>query len=147
MIDIIKIIEMLPHRYPLLLVDRILEIEHNKTITGLKNVTFNEPHFAGHFPDHPIMPGVLIIEALAQVSAALIIESNPERCKGNLVYFTSIDKVKFRRPVTPGDSLHLHAEMIRNRGNLWQLKVHATVEGKKVTEAIISAMMMERENA
>ena len=146
MLDINKIIEMLPHRYPLLLVDRVEEIVKNERITAVKNVTFNEPHFAGHFPGHPIMPGVLIIEALAQASALLIMDSNPERCKGNLVYFTSIDKVKFRRPVTPGDTLKLHAEMIRNRGNLWQLKVHATVDGKKVTEAIISAMMMEREN-
>ncbi len=144
MIDIQRIIEMIPHRYPLLLVDRILEVEPGKRAVGLKNVTMNEPHFQGHFPGHPIMPGVLIIEALAQTSAALVVETLGKEVEGKLVYFTSIEQAKFRKPVSPGDCLKLHVEIIRNRGMLYKLAVHAEVEGEVTTEATIAAMIQDK---
>lgn len=143
MIDIQRIMDMIPHRYPLLLVDRILEVEPGKRAVGLKNVTMNEPHFQGHFPGHPIMPGVLIIEALAQTSAALVVETLGEDVAGKLVYFTSIEQAKFRKPVIPGDSLKLHVEIIRNRGMLYKLAVHAEVDGETTTEATIAAMIQD----
>jgi 3-hydroxyacyl-[acyl-carrier-protein] dehydratase len=143
-IDIVKIMEMLPHRYPILLVDRILDFEANKSIIGLKNVTMNEPHFQGHFPRFPIMPGVLIIEALAQTAALLVVESQGEAMLNKLVYFMSIDEARFRKPVTPGDSLELHCEAIKSRGNIWKFKGEAKVGGVVYAEAIFTAMMMDK---
>lgn len=142
-IDIDKILEMIPHRYPILLVDRIVEREKGKRVVGLKNVTFNEPHFMGHFPQKPIMPGVLIIEAMAQTSAVMVVDMLGEEAKGKLVYFMSIDDARFRKPVVPGDSLYLHLEVIQNRGNVWKFKGEGKVDGKKVAEATIAAMVMD----
>jgi len=144
MIDIIKILDIIPHRYPFLLVDKMESVTKGESAVGVKNVSFNEPHFMGHFPNHPIMPGVLIIEAMAQTSAILVAETLDGDVNGNLVYFTSIDGVKFKKPVVPGDVLKLHTKILKNRKNLWKFEVHAEVEGVKVTEATISAMIMDK---
>jgi 3-hydroxyacyl-[acyl-carrier-protein] dehydratase len=143
-IDIVRIMEMIPHRYPLLLVDRIIQLEKGKSATGLKNVTMNEPHFTGHFPDAPIMPGVLIVEAMAQTSAIMVVETLGEEAKGKLVYFMTIDDARFRKPVTPGDSVHLHVEVVRSRGAVWKFKGTAKVDGKLCAEATFSAMIMDK---
>lgn len=143
-IDIDRILKMIPHRYPLLLVDRVVELVPDERVVGLKNVTFNEPHFMGHFPDKPIMPGVLIVEALAQASAILVVQTLGGDTEGKLVYFMSIEEARFRKPVVPGDSLYLHVTKERNRGNVWKFKAEAQVEGKKVAEATFSAMIMDR---
>jgi len=137
-----EILKLIPHRYPILLVDKILDYEENKTATALKNVTFNEPHFNGHFPNKPIMPGVLIVEALAQTAAILVSKSISDN-KNKLVYFMSIDAVKFRKPVIPGDSLHLKVEAIHNRGAVWKFKGKALVNDKIVTEANFAAMIAD----
>lgn len=142
--DVEKIIQCLPHRYPFLLVDKIISFEPNHKIIGVKNVTFNEPHFMGHFPNHPIMPGVLIIEAMAQ-AGALIVMADPEfDAKDKVVYFMSIDSAKFRKPVVPGDVLELHVEQIQSRSNIRKLSGVAIVDGQKVAEAQFSAMIIDR---
>ena len=144
-IDVVRIMEMIPHRYPLLLVDRIVQFEKGKSATGLKNVTMNEPHFMGHFPGAPIMPGVLIVEAMAQTSAIMVVETLGAESEGKLVYFMTIDEARFRKPVTPGDSLHLHVEVIRSRGAVWKFKGIAKVGDVLCAEATFSAMIMDRE--
>lgn len=144
-IDINKIMEMIPHRYPILLVDRILEMELGKSAVGLKNVTFNEPHFQGHFPSFPIMPGVLIVEAMAQTSAILVVETLEGEAAGKLVYFMSIDEARFRKPIVPGDSVHIHVEVIRSRGSVWKFKGVAKVDDTVCSEATFSAMIMDQE--
>lgn len=141
-IGIERIMEMIPHRYPFLLVDKVTDIVKGESATGIKNVTYNEPHFIGHFPSHPIMPGVLIIEAIAQTAALLVVETLEGKTKGKLVYFTSIENAKFRKPVFPGDVLYLMVKIVKNRGDLWKFDAIAEVDGKKVAEASISAMMM-----
>jgi 3-hydroxyacyl-[acyl-carrier-protein] dehydratase len=146
MIDIKKILQSLPHRYPLLLVDKVISIEFNKKIVAVKNVSFNEPHFLGHFPDHPIMPGVLIIEAMAQAGALMVTCCPSFKPEEKLVYFMSIDKAKFRKPVIPGDVLELHVEAIQNRGNVWKLNALGIVDGKKVAEANLSAMIINKKH-
>ena len=146
MIDIKKILQALPHRYPLLLVDKVISIEFNKKIVAIKNVSFNEPHFLGHFPDHPIMPGVLIIEAMAQAGALIVTCCPSFKPEEKLVYFMSIDKAKFRKPVIPGDVLELHVEAIQNRGNVWKLNALGIVDGKKVAEANLSAMIINKKH-
>ena len=143
--NIEEIISSIPHRYPLLLVDKVIDFQPNESIIGIKNVTFNEPHFAGHFPGRPIMPGVLIVEAMAQAGAILVIKSTPEIKPENfLVYFTSIDEVKFRKPVVPGDCLELHVKTIQKRLNIWKMSGVGMVDGKKVTEATFSAMLIDK---
>lgn len=144
-INIDQIIKLLPHRYPILLVDRVLELEPNKRIKAVKNITFNEPQFMGHFPDHPIMPGVLIIEALAQAGALMVTGADDFEAENKLVYFMSIDGAKFRKPVTPGDVLELHVEAEQNRGAVWKLDAKAVVNGVKVAEAKLSAMIVDKE--
>lgn len=144
-INIEKILKSLPHRYPLLLVDKVIEFEENKKIVAIKNVTFNEPHFLGHFPNHPIMPGVLIIEALAQAGALMVTCAHDFKAEDKLVYFMSIDGAKFRKPVVPGDVLELHVEAIQNRGNVWKLSAQAKVDGVKVSEAQLSAMIVDKD--
>lgn len=146
MIDIKKILQSLPHRYPLLLVDKVISIEFNKKIVAVKNVSFNEPHFLGHFPDHPIMPGVLIIEAMAQAGALMVTCCPSFKPEKKLVYFMSIDGAKFRKPVLPGDVLELHVEAVQNRGNVWKLNAFGIVDGKKVAEANLSAMIIDKKN-
>lgn len=141
--DIQDVLAKLPHRYPLLLVDRIVELEKESHVIGLKNVTFNEPQFMGHFPGKPIMPGVLIIEAMAQVSALLALETLGAEAEGKLVYFMTIDGGRFRKPVVPGDSLYIHSAKERSRGAVWKFNCEAKVDGQKVAEAQISAMLAE----
>jgi beta-hydroxyacyl-ACP dehydratase FabZ len=143
MLDIQAILKLLPHRYPLLLVDRILEMEEGKRIVGLKNVTANEPHFQGHFPGAPVMPGVLIIEAMAQCGAVLFSVNLPERDK-KLFYFGAVDKARFRKPVVPGDQLILELEVLQKRSNTVKLKGTAKVDGKLVAEAELLSVLADR---
>lgn len=140
-IDIQNIMKHLPHRYPFLLVDRILEWVPNERITGLKNVTINEPFFQGHFPDAPIMPGVLILEAMAQVGGVLAIASLPETDERTLMYFMGLDQVKFRKPVVPGDQLILEVELTKSRGKVSKLSGKAKVDDKLVAEAQLMATL------
>lgn len=142
MMNINEIMQYLPHRYPFLLVDRIIDLQPGKSITGIKNVTFNEPFFQGHFPGQPIMPGVLIIEAMAQVAGIAAFSSGME---GKAVYFMSIEKAKFRRPVVPGDQLRLEIKVLQQRGNVWKFSGAATVEGKLASEADFTAMVTNKE--
>jgi len=135
--------KLLPHRYPFLLVDRIIEMEPGIRALGIKNVTINEGFFQGHFPEQPIMPGVLIIEALAQVAGVLAFSS--EASEGRSVYFMSIEKAKFRRPVFPGDQLKLDVKILQRRGNVWKFSGSAVVEEKMVTEAEFTAMVTDKE--
>lgn len=143
MIDIDRIMEMIPHRYPILLIDRIEELTPGESAVGIKNVTFNEPHFQGHFPSKPIMPGVLIVEAMAQASALLVVNTLGKEAEGKLVYFMSIDGARFRKPVIPGDTLKIHVETLQHRKSVWKFKCEGRVEGNKVAEATISAMIMD----
>jgi len=143
MLDVEKILELLPHRYPFLLVDRVLEVEGTTKIVGLKNVTFNEPFFQGHFPGHPIMPGVLIIEAMAQTGGLLLMDQIPDRAS-KVVYFMSLDNVKFRRPVVPGDQLRMEVEMLQFRGKVARMKGTSLVDGKVVAEAEMLAGVVDR---
>ena len=139
LIEINEILRILPHRYPFLLVDRVLEFERGERIVGVKNVTINEPFFQGHFPDHPIMPGVLLIEALAQVSAVLAFKS-ADGHDGSLVYFMGIDHAKFRKPVVPGDQLRMEVKVLRKRTPYWKTKGWIYVESTVVCEAELMAM-------
>jgi 3-hydroxyacyl-[acyl-carrier-protein] dehydratase len=143
-IDIHEIMSIIPHRYPFLLVDKITEIELNKSIVGIKNVTANEPQFMGHFPTRPVMPGVLIIEAMAQLSAVLVAKSM-DSINDKEVFFMSIDESKFRRVVEPGDTLVMYSEIIHNRGHVWKFKARSEVEGKLASEAVFTAMVKNKE--
>ena len=145
MLDIKKVLEFLPHRYPFLLVDRILELKEGEYVKALKNVTFNEPYFVGHFPGEPVMPGVLIIEALAQAGAiiALCGMSEEER-RNKLALFGGIEKARFKKPVRPGDQLILEGRTIKRRGALWKMEGKATVDGEVAVEAILQAYIVER---
>ena len=143
MIEINEIMKILPHAYPFLLVDRIVEIEPEKRIVGIKNVTYNEPFFPGHFPGRPIMPGVLIVEAMAQAAGVLVFKSLPQEKYGHPVYFLGIDNVRFRKPVIPGDQLRLELEIAKHRQAIWGFKGKALVDGKLVAEAELLAMLGE----
>ncbi len=145
-IEISDLFKLLPHRYPFLLIDRIERIDGDNFAVGIKNVTVNEPHFTGHFPDAPIMPGVLIIEAMAQTAGAITARMHSEG-KRKLVYFMTIDEVRFRKPVTPGDRLELHVVKTKQRGSIFKFDCHAEVDGQKVAEAKIGAMMVDPEEA
>jgi len=133
--DIKEIVRLLPHRYPFLLVDRILSGEKGKSLIGLKNVSMNEPYFQGHFPSDPIMPGVLILEGMAQVGGILAYYSLPEMIGKKLIYFAGIDKVRFRRPVVPGDQLIFEMTVIKHKGKIWKMAGKATVDSEVVAEA------------
>ena len=143
-LDIRKILDILPHRYPFLLVDRIVAIEDGRKVVGIKNVTFNEPFFQGHFPGSPVMPGVLIVEAMAQVGAVLLLRGVPDREK-KLVYFAGIDKARFRRPVTPGDQLRFEVEVLKLRSRSARLRGEAYVDGVLVAEAELFSSMVDRD--
>lgn len=138
-LDIGRIMQLLPHRYPFLLVDKIIDVEGDQSAVGIKNVTINEPFFTGHFPENPVMPGVLIVEAMAQTAGAICIESSSTQ--SDVVYFMSIESAKFRRPVVPGDQLHIHVNKLKQRRNIWKFACEARVDGQLVSEAIITAMM------
>ncbi len=141
--DINEIMSIIPHRYPFLLVDRITEIEVGKSIIGIKNVTANEPQFTGHFPSRPIMPGVLIIEAMAQLSAVLVAKSM-DSTEDKEVFFMSIDESKFRKVVEPGDCLVMYSSIIQNRGSVWKFKARAEVNDKIASEATFTAMVKDK---
>jgi len=143
-IDVAGVMEMIPHRYPFLLVDRVIEIVPDRSAIGIKNVTINEAFFQGHFPRKPVMPGVLIVEAMAQTAAVLVVHSLGASAAGKLVYFISIENARFRKPVTPGDQLRIHVAKNRSRGNVWKFSAEAKVDGRLVAEATYSAMLMDR---
>jgi len=143
--DIREIMALLPHRYPFLLVDRIIEIDGDRSAIGIKNVTANEPHFLGHFPENPIMPGVLLIEGMAQTAGAICARS--QGGGANTVYFMTIDNARFRRPVLPGDRVEYHVNKSKQRGNIWKFHCDAMVSGTKVAEADIGAMLVPEESA
>jgi beta-hydroxyacyl-ACP dehydratase FabZ len=145
MIGIQEIMDTLPHRYPFLLIDKIIEMEMGKRVVGIKNVTMNEPFFQGHFPGHPIMPGVLILEAMAQTGGVLALKSvPPDQVKNKVLYFMSIDKAKFRKPVVPGDQLRFEIDVIKQRSNIMSLKAQAMVDGAVVAEAELMAMIVDK---
>ena len=146
-VDVVQLMKLLPHRYPFLLIDRIKDMDRDEKCVGIKNVTINEPFFQGHFPKYPVMPGVLIIEALAQTAGALCIHHAGQTDIPQIVYFLGIDKAKFRKPVVPGDQLHLHVKKIRSRGPVWRFYGEAKVDGQRVAEAEISAMIVDPANA
>lgn len=143
-IDITRIMEMIPHRYPFLLIDRIVDFVPGERATGLKNVSINEPQFQGHFPSFPVMPGVLIIESMAQTAAILVVQTLGKDAEGKLVYFMTIDEARFRKPVVPGDAMYIHIEKLQVRRNVWKFRAEAKVEGKVCAEATYSAMIMDR---
>ena len=142
-IDVNGIMRRIPHRYPFLMIDRMTDIVLNESATGIKCVSIAEPYFQGHFPERPVMPGVLIVEAMAQTAAVLVVSTLGQEAEGKLVYFMSIDKARFRRPVGPGDVVHVHVVKERNRGNVWRFTGSAKVEGKVVADAVFSAMIMD----
>jgi 3-hydroxyacyl-[acyl-carrier-protein] dehydratase len=142
--DIARILHAIPHRYPFLMIDRVVEVVPNRSAIGIKNVSANENFFQGHFPGHPVMPGVLIIEAMAQTAAVLVVETLGPDAAGKVVYFMSIEHAKFRRPVVPGDQLRIHVTKDRNRGNVWKFNAVARVDQIEVAEATYAAMIMDR---
>jgi 3-hydroxyacyl-[acyl-carrier-protein] dehydratase len=141
-LDISRIMQLLPHRYPFLMIDKMIDINGEESGTGIKNVTINEPFFQGHFPSRPVMPGVLLVEAMAQTAGALVLNSMGDENAGKLVFFMSIDQAKFRRPVGPGDVVHFQVKLKQKRPPVWKYMAEALVDGKKVAEAEIGAMMM-----
>lgn len=142
-VSVERIMEMIPHRYPFLMIDKVIEMELGESAVAVKNVTINEPFFVGHFPGKPVMPGVLIIEAMAQTSAVLVVQTLGKNAEGKLVYFMSIEEAKFRKPVGPGDSLHIKVSKLQARRNVWKFKCEAHVEGTLVAEATVCAMIVE----
>lgn len=142
-IDIARIMHAIPHRYPFLMIDRIVNMVRNVSAIGVKNVSVNENFFQGHFPSRPVMPGVLIIEAMAQTSAVLVVETLGGDAAGKLVYFMTVEGAKFRRPVGPGDQLRIHVTKLRQRGNVWKFSAVARVDGVSVAEATYAAMIMD----
>lgn len=143
-LDIAGIMAAIPHRYPMLLLDRVVDLELGQSAIGVKNVTVNENFFQGHFPGHPVMPGVLIIEAMAQTAAVLVVQSLGPSASGRLVYFMSIENAKFRKPVVPGDQLRIHIQKERSRGNVWKFSAVARVDGAAVAEATYAAMILDK---
>ena len=142
-VGIERVMEMIPHRYPFLMIDRVIDVIPDVGAIGVKNVSINEPHFQGHFPRRPVMPGVLIIEAMAQSAAVLVVETLGKEFEGKLVYFMSVDRARFRKPVTPGDVMYVHVRKERQRGPVWKFSAEAKVNGAVVAEAIYSAMILD----
>tara|TARA_A100001037_G_scaffold296350_1_gene316726 strand:+ start:373 stop:855 length:483 start_codon:yes stop_codon:yes gene_type:complete len=142
-VDILEVMEMIPHRQPFLMIDRVEDIVVQERATGVKNVTINEPFFLGHFPVRPVMPGVLIIEAMAQTAAVLVVETLGKEALGKLVYFMTIDNARFRKPVVPGDQLKLYVSIQRHRGNVWKFDGEGRVGDTVVAQAAYSAMIMD----
>ena len=143
-IDIARIMYLIPHRYPFLLIDRVVDVVRGVSAVGVKNVSVNESFFQGHFPHHPVMPGVLVIESMAQTSAVLVVDTLGPDAAGKVVYFMSIEHAKFRRPVVPGDQLRIHVVKERSRGNVWKFHAVARVDGVSVAEATYAAMIMDK---
>ncbi len=144
LIDIARIMRDIPHRYPFLMIDRVVDFVPGESAIGVKNVSVNENFFQGHFPGHPVMPGVLIIEAMAQTAAVLVVETLGSDAQGKVVYFMSIEEAKFRRPVVPGDQLRIHVTRKHQRGNVWKFTGIAKVDGAVVAQATYAAMIMDR---
>ena len=142
-IGIERIMQMIPHRYPFLLIDKVVDVHPDRDAVGVKNVTINEPFFSGHFPQRPVMPGVLIIESMAQTAAVLVVQTLGEKAEGKLVYFMSVDNARFRKPVFPGDQLRIHVSKERNRGPVWKFHGEAKVEDSVVAEATFAAMIRD----
>ena len=142
-IDIGRIMEMIPHRYPFLMIDRIVEAAPGASAVAIKNVTMNEHFFQGHFPSRPVMPGVLIIESMAQTAAVLVVMTLGKEAEGKLVYFTSVESARFRKPITPGDCVRVQVKKERKRGNLWRFSGEARVDGTLMAEAKFSAVIMD----
>lgn len=142
-LDIQRIMDMIPHRHPFLMIDRVVDAVANVRATGIKNVSINEQYFQGHFPARPVMPGVLIIEAMAQTAAVLVVHTLGPASEGKLVYFMSVDSARFRRPVLPGDCLQVHVTKQRNRGNVWKFEGRAEVDGHLAAEAVFAAMILD----
>ena len=142
-LDIQRIMEMIPHRHPFLMIDRVVDAVANVRATGIKNVSINEQYFQGHFPTRPVMPGVLIIEAMAQTAAVLVVHTLGAASEGKLVYFMSVDSARFRRPVVPGDQLQVHVTKQRNRGSVWKFEGRAEVDGHLAAEAVFAAMILD----
>lgn len=146
-IDINGIMKRIPHRYPFLMIEKVIDIVPGESCTGIKNVSVNEPFFQGHFPGHPIMPGVLIIEAMAQTAATLVVDSIQGVDAGShVVYFMSVEEARFRKPVLPGDQLHIKVKKERNRGTVWKFQGEACVDGGLVAEAVFTAMLVPDSN-
>ncbi len=141
--DIGRIVAMIPHRYPMLLVDRVVDLVADTSAVGIKNVSINEHQFQGHFPSRPVMPGVMIVESMAQTAAVLVVHTLGADAEGKLVYFMSIDNCRFRRPVTPGDVMRIHVAKDRSRGNVWRFIGEAKVDGQLVAEAKFAAMILD----
>lgn len=142
-LNTLEVMELIPHRPPFLMIDRVVDIVSHESAVGIKNVTIDEPFFAGHFPTRPVFPGVLIVEAMAQTAGVLVVETLGDSEKGKLVYFMTIDSARFRKPVFPGDQLHLEVKVQRNRGPVWKFSGEAKVDGQVVAEAVYSAMIMD----
>ena len=141
-LDISRIMEMIPHRYPFLMIDRLVEAVADERAVAIKNVTINEPFFQGHFPAKPVFPGVLIIEAMAQTAAVLVVGTLGKKAEGKLVYFTSVESARFRKPIVPGDTIYIEVQKQRRRGNLWRFGGQAKVDGNLMAEATFAAMIM-----
>ena len=141
--DVQRIMEMIPHRHPFLMIDKVVDAVANERATGIKNVSINEQYFQGHFPARAVMPGVLIIEAMAQTAAVLVVHTLGRASEGKLVYFMAVDNARFRRPVVPGDCLHVHVTKQRNRGNVWKFEGRAEVSGQLAAEAVFTAMILD----
>lgn len=142
-IDILRIMQMIPHRYPFLMIDRVVDLVPDRSAIGIKNVSINESYFQGHFPRQPVMPGVLVIECMAQTAAVLVVETLEGAAAGKLVYFMSIEDCRFRKPVVPGDRLHIHVTKTRRRGSVWKFSGEARVDGTLMAEARFTAMIMD----
>lgn len=147
MADITRVLQLLPHRYPFLMIDRIIDINGDESAVGIKNVSINEPFFQGHFPNFPVMPGVLLIEGMAQTAGAICVAHLGENYQPQLVYFMGIERAKFRKPVLPGDTVHYHVKKLRNRGPVWRFACEAKVNGGLVAEAEVSAMIVDADKA
>lgn len=141
-VDIIRIMQMIPHRYPMLMIDKVKNMVPDQTATGIKNVTINENQFIGHFPTRPVMPGVMIIESIAQTAAVLVVHSLGPVAEGKLVYFMSIDNAKFRKPVIPGDTMYVNVKIIKRRNSIWKISGEVYVDETLVSEAQITAMVV-----
>ena len=142
--DVLQIMQLIPHRYPMLMVDRVVDVIPDQSAVGIKNVSINEPFFQGHFRSEPVMPGVLIVEAMAQTAAVLVVATYGQDSEGKLVYFMSIDDVRFRQPVFPGDRLELHVEKVQSRASVWKFSGKALVDGKVAAEATFAAMIRDK---